>query len=62
MSRNLCASFLILRFFAAESYAYVIEGINFFSGKGEYLGTISEAMPLFFTQQGQLSFAEVLVP
>lgn len=55
----LCASFLILRLFAPGSYAYVIEGINFFSGKGEYLGTISEAMPLFFTPQGQLSFAMV---
>jgi oligosaccharyl transferase (archaeosortase A-associated) len=55
----LSASFLILRFFAAGSYAYVIEGINFFSGKSEYLGTISEAMPLFLTSQGHLSFAEV---
>jgi dolichyl-phosphooligosaccharide-protein glycotransferase len=40
---------LALRIFSAESYAFVISGINFFFGKGEYLGTISEAMPLFFT-------------
>jgi len=54
-----CVSFLILRFFATGLYAFLIEGMNFFSGKGEYLGTISEALPLFLTQQGQLSFSEV---
>lgn len=54
-----CLSFLILRFFAIGLYAFLIEGMNFFSGKGEYLGTISEALPLFLTQQGQLSFSEV---
>lgn len=37
---------LALRIFSSASYAFVISGINFFFGKGEYMGTISEAMPL----------------
>lgn len=51
---------LSLRIFSAESYNFIIEGINYFLGKGEYLGTISEALPLFLNQQGGLSFSAVL--
>lgn len=52
--------FLFLRTFSAESYAFVIEGIRFFLGKGEYIGTIVEALPLFLTAQGNLTFAPML--
>ena len=51
---------LFLRIFSAESYSFVIEGVRFFFGKGEYLGTISEAVPLFFTSGGKLTFAPAL--
>ena len=53
------AGLLSLRFFSAESYAFVIEGMKFFLGKGEYIGTISEASPLFF-DAGKLTFSAVL--
>ena len=56
----LCTSFLLLRFFSAGSYAFVIEGISFFSGKGEYLGTISEAIPLFLTSTGTFTVTQAL--
>jgi len=56
----LCTSFLLLRFFSAGSYAFVIEGISFFSGKGEYLGTISEAIPLFLTSTGTFNVTHAL--
>lgn len=48
--------FLALSIFSSASYAFVISGINFFFGKGEYMGTISEAIPLFLTPQGNLNF------
>ena len=54
------AGLLSLRTFSAGSYAFVIEGIRFFLGKGEYIGTISEAVPLFLTAQGKLTFSAVL--
>jgi dolichyl-phosphooligosaccharide-protein glycotransferase len=54
------AGLLSLRVFSAESYNFIIEGINYFLGKGEYLGTISEALPLFLNEQGKLSFSAVL--
>ncbi|HHV24673.1 MAG TPA: oligosaccharyl transferase, archaeosortase A system-associated [Methanosarcina sp.] len=54
------AGLLSLRTFSAESYAFVIEGIRFFLGKGEYIGTIVEALPLFLTAQGNLTFAPAL--
>jgi dolichyl-diphosphooligosaccharide--protein glycosyltransferase len=54
------AGLLSIRIFSAESYAFLIEGINFFLGKGEYLGTISEALPLFLTARGELTFSPVL--
>ncbi|RXA20261.1 oligosaccharyl transferase, archaeosortase A system-associated [Methanosarcina sp. MSH10X1] len=51
---------LSLKIFSTESYAFVIEGMRFFLGKGEYIGTISEAVPLFLTAQGRLTFSPVL--
>jgi dolichyl-diphosphooligosaccharide--protein glycosyltransferase len=51
---------LFLRIFSVEYYAFIIEGLRFFSGKGEYIGTISEAVPLFLTSQGKLTFSAVL--
>ena len=51
---------LFLRLFSVEYYGFVIEGLRFFSGKGEYIGTISEAVPLFLTSQGKLTFSSVL--
>ena len=51
---------LFLRTFSIEYYAFIIEGLRFFSGKGEYIGTISEAVPLFLTSQGTLTFSSVL--
>lgn len=56
----LCTSFLLLRFFSAGYYTFVIEGISFFSGKGEYLGTISEAIPLFLTSTGNFTVTQAL--
>ena len=52
-----CAGLLSLRIFSSESYNFVIEGMRFFLGKGEYLGTISEAVPLFLTEQGKLNLS-----
>lgn len=54
------AGLLSLRIFSAGSYTFVIEGMSFFLGKGEYIGTISEALPLFLTAQGKLTFSAVL--
>jgi dolichyl-diphosphooligosaccharide--protein glycosyltransferase len=54
------AGLLSLRTFSAGSYVFIIEGMNFFLGKGEYIGTISEALPLFLTAQGKLTFSVVL--
>ncbi|MGA9187344.1 MAG: oligosaccharyl transferase, archaeosortase A system-associated [Methanosarcina sp.] len=54
------AGLLSLRIVSVESYAFVFEGMNFFLGKGEYIGTISEALPLFLNAQGNLSFSAVL--
>lgn len=54
------AGLLSLRIFSAESYAFVIEGMRFFLGKGEYIGTISEALPMFLTSEGKLTFSQVL--
>ncbi len=54
------AGILSLRIFSAESYSFVMEGLRFFTGKGEYIGTISEAVPLFLTGQGNLTFGPVL--
>lgn len=51
---------LSLRILSAEYYAFVIEGMRFFLGKGEYIGTIAEAVPLFLTAQGKLTFSPVL--
>jgi oligosaccharyl transferase (archaeosortase A-associated) len=54
------AGLLLLRIFSAESFAFVIAGMNFFLGKGEYMGTISEAIPLFLTPGGKLTFSAAL--
>jgi dolichyl-phosphooligosaccharide-protein glycotransferase len=54
------AGLLFLRTFSAESYAFVIGGMSFFLGKGEYMGTISEALPIFLTADGNLTFSPVL--
>ncbi len=51
---------LLLRIFSVEYYAFIIEGVRFFSGKGEYISTIAEAVPLFFTAQGKLTFSPTL--
>ena len=51
---------LFLRIFSVEYYAFIIEGLRFFSGEGEYIGTISEAVPLFLTSQGKLTLSSVL--
>lgn len=56
----LAAGILFLRIFSPESYSFVVEGMRFFTGKGEYIATISEAIPLFFTGQGKLTFGPVL--
>ena len=56
----LFTSFLLLRVFSAGTYAFVIEGISFFSGKGTYLGTISEAIPLFLTSTGNFTVMQAL--
>ena len=53
-------SLLCLRIFSVESYSFVIEGVRFFFGKGEYMGTITEAMPLFLTSAGKLTFSAAL--
>lgn len=52
---------LFLRIFSVEYYAFIIEGLRFFSGKGEYIGTIAEAVPLLLTAQGKLTFVPTLV-
>ncbi|KKH47054.1 oligosaccharyl transferase, archaeosortase A system-associated [Methanosarcina sp. 1.H.A.2.2] len=54
------AGLLFLRIFSVEYYAFIIEGLRFFSGKGEYIGTVVEAVPLFLTSQGKLTFAPTL--
>jgi dolichyl-diphosphooligosaccharide--protein glycosyltransferase len=54
------AGLLFLRTFSAGSYAFVIEGMNFFLGKGEYISTISEALPIFLTSEGKLTFSLIL--
>lgn len=54
------AGILSLRIFSAESYSFMIEGLRFFTGKGEYIGTISEALPLFLTSNGKLTFSAVI--
>jgi oligosaccharyl transferase (archaeosortase A-associated) len=51
---------LSLKILSAGYYAFVIEGMRFFLGKGEYIGTIAEAVPLFLTAQGKLTFSPVL--
>lgn len=51
---------LSLKILSAESYAFVVEGMRFFLGKGEYIGTISEALPIFLTTEGKLTFSQVL--
>lgn len=51
---------LLLRMFFAEYYVFIIEGLRFFSGKGEYMSTISEGMPLFLDVQGRLSLSAML--
>lgn len=53
------AGLLSLRILSAESYAFVVEGMRFFLGKGEYIGTISEALPIFLTTEGKLTFSQV---
>jgi dolichyl-diphosphooligosaccharide--protein glycosyltransferase len=54
------AGLILVRIFSTGSYAYIIEGMRFFSGTGEYIGTISEAVPLFLTPQGTLTLSSVL--
>ncbi|HIH93855.1 TPA: oligosaccharyl transferase, archaeosortase A system-associated [Methanosarcina acetivorans] len=56
----LVSGLLLVRIFSVEYYGFIVEGLRFFSGKGEYIGTISEAMPLFLTLQGKLTFSSVL--
>ncbi|HOW14876.1 oligosaccharyl transferase, archaeosortase A system-associated [Methanosarcina sp.] len=51
---------VFLRIFSAEYYAFIAEGLRFFSGQGEYISTIAEAVPLFFTAQGKFTFSAVL--
>ncbi|MDI9393905.1 MAG: oligosaccharyl transferase, archaeosortase A system-associated [Euryarchaeota archaeon] len=51
---------LFLRIFSTEYYAFIVEGVRFFSGKGEYISTIVEATPLFLTSDGKLTFSAVL--
>ncbi len=53
------AGLLSLKILSAESYAFVVEGMRFFLGKGEYIGTISEALPIFLTTEGKLTFSQV---
>lgn len=54
------AGILSLRVFSPESYSFVIQGLRFFMGKGEYIGTISEALPLFLNLHGGLTLSPVL--
>ncbi|HII80411.1 MAG TPA: oligosaccharyl transferase, archaeosortase A system-associated [Methanosarcina sp.] len=51
---------LFLRIFSIEYYAFIVEGLRFFSGKGEYISTIVEATPLFLTANGKLTLSAVL--
>jgi dolichyl-diphosphooligosaccharide--protein glycosyltransferase len=50
---------VFLRIFSVEYYAFIAEGLRFFSGKGEYIGTIAEAVPLFLNQ-GKFTLSAVL--
>jgi dolichyl-diphosphooligosaccharide--protein glycosyltransferase len=50
---------LFLRIFSFEYYSFIVEGLRFFSGKGEYISTIAEATPLFFLQ-GKFTLSAVL--
>ncbi|WP_292388506.1 oligosaccharyl transferase, archaeosortase A system-associated [Methanosarcina sp. UBA5] len=54
------AGLLFLRTFSAETYAFVVEGMRFFLGKGEYTSTITEALPMFLTADGKLTFSAIL--
>jgi len=56
----LVSGLFLVRIFSVEYYGFIVEGLRFFSGKGEYIGTISEAVPLFLTSQGKLTFSSVL--
>lgn len=51
---------LLLRIFSVEYYAFIVEGLRFFSGKGEYISTIAEATPLFLNVNGKLTLSAVL--
>ncbi|WP_410509089.1 oligosaccharyl transferase, archaeosortase A system-associated [Methanosarcina hadiensis] len=51
---------VLLRMFSVEYYAFIAEGLRFFSGKGGYISTIAEAVPLFLTGQGKFTFSAVL--
>lgn len=54
------AGLLSLKILSAESYSFVIEGMSFFLGKGEYISTIAEALPIFLTTDGTLTFSPIL--
>lgn len=54
------AGLVFLRIFSVEYYTFIAEGMRFFSGKGEYISTIAEAVPLFLTGQGRFTFSAVL--
>ena len=56
----LISGIVFLRIFSVEYYTFIAEGLRFFSGKGEYISTIAEAVPLFLTGQGKFTFAAVL--
>lgn len=51
---------VFLRIFSVEYYAFIVEGLRFFSGKGEYISTIAEAVPLFLTGQGKFTLSAVI--
>ena len=53
----LVSGLLLVRIFSVEYYGFIIEGLRFFSGKGEYIGTISEAVPLFLTSHVITSYS-----
>ncbi len=54
------AGLLSLRIFSVETYNFIIQGIEYFLGIGEYLGTITEALPLFLDEQGGFSLSPVI--
>lgn len=56
----LISGIVFLRIFSVEYYTFIAEGLRFFSGKGEYISTIAEAVPLFLTGQGKFTFSAVL--